>query len=172
MVMSSVQSAQTVVFSVTGTEYSGVSAVGAGPGQSQQPVQIITLWVPAFPCPTGWLLQTRRSTKGGKFILDLEAVQAKTCKRMCKQASTLASYLSLKALEESGVCNFLTNVPSWITFLLLCTPRRYFCCIFKQKGDLQMSYVWNSILLGKVQGSSQGKKDKVWETDFKDKGIN
>ena len=62
---------------------------------------------------------------------------------MCKY---MASYLFLKILKESGVCGLLQSV---LLCASSCEPPED---TFLAAGDLQMSYVWNKVLLAKVNG--------------------
>ena len=45
-------------------------------------------------------------------------------------------------------------------YFLLCTSRRYFCCICRWNGIPQMSYMRNKVLLVKVKGVHEAEKIK------------
>ena len=96
--------------------------------------------------------------------LDLEgsaALQVKKCRKV-QTSKHMASHLFINALKESGVCGLLSNILLWITATALpVCPRRYFCCICRWKGDLQMSYGGTRYFLLKCKGAHKAEKDKV-----------
>ena len=68
----------------------------------------------------------------------------------------------LKVLEESGVCGFLQNILLWITAAVPIV--HYHKVLFFVSADGRGStdvYVWSKVLFAKVQGSPQGRKDKM-----------
>ena len=153
-----------VVFSVR-TEHSGASA---GPGQLQWLALVVTSWVPAFPCSASWhpLRWTRQSAaehkgqqahpwpRGHQRYTGKEAQES-----MCKY---MASHLFLKALKgvwhpwppaKHPVVNHCNCTSS-------CVPQKIPLLHLRTEGNLQMSYMWNNVLLAKWVHEAEKTKCK------------
>ena len=171
-----------VVFSVTGTEHSGVSA---GLGQLQWLALVVTSWVPAFPCSASWhpLRWTRQSAaehKGqqahpwprGQHRHQRYHRQRSAGKHvhvhLCKY---MASHLFLKALK--GVWHLWPPakhpVVNHCNCTSSCVSQKILLLHLRTEGNLQMSYMWNNVLLAKWVHDAEKTKCK---TDFKNKDTN
>ena len=118
---------------------------------------------------THWLTSStvdQTEYKGQQAILDLE-----WHRRNSTAGKKVALRLFLKALEESGICGLCQmSCVNHCDCASSCTPPEdTFTASVDGRESTDVHHAWDKILLAKVQGSQQDRKDKVQGTDFKNK---